>query len=92
MTNVNELVSFLKDSAAKVQYHQDEIEHHTAVIDMSLEEVQAQHDILKIPFEIWSRDGLKRGAKWLRKNLGYKHTTALRYLERAYPEIPKTEE
>ena len=58
---------------------------------MTLEEVQAQHDILKIPFEITNRYWLKRGAKWMRKNLGYKHTTALRYLECAYPEVPKND-
>lgn len=55
-------------------------------------ETQGELDVKLIPFEIRTWNGIRNGAKWLRKNKGYKYTSALRLLEKAYPDIKKPEE
>ena len=55
-------------------------------------ETQGELDVKLIPFEIHTWNGIRNGAKWLRKNKGYKYTSALRLLEKAYPDIKKQKE
>ena len=55
-------------------------------------ETQKELDVKLIPFEIYTWNGIRNGAKWLRTNKGYKYTSALRLLEKAYPDIKKPEE